>query len=81
MEKLDMFLSLTFVTLVCLTGLAIFKTLTGRIFAEYAEAFARRYPHLQYYTPVNEIFITAMFSGQYGWWNECGTSDRTFVLL
>ncbi|MBA2761926.1 MAG: glycoside hydrolase family 1 protein [Segetibacter sp.] len=49
-------------------------------FAEYAEAFAKRYPHLQYYTPVNEIFITAMFSGQYGWWNECLTSDRTFLI-
>src|SRR5205085_6964253 len=48
-------------------------------FAEYAEAFAIRYPHLQLYTPVNEIFITAMFSGQYGWWNECQTSDRTYV--
>jgi beta-glucosidase/6-phospho-beta-glucosidase/beta-galactosidase len=31
-------------------------------FAEYAGAFARRYPHLQLYTPINEIFITAMFS-------------------
>lgn len=48
-------------------------------FAEYAEAFARRYPHLQYYTPVNEIFITAMFSGQYGWWNECQSSDKAYV--
>ena len=48
-------------------------------FAEYASAFAHRYPELQYYTPVNEIFITAMFSGQYGWWNESLSSDRGFV--
>lgn len=48
-------------------------------FAEYARAFAKRYPQLQYYTPVNEIFIAAMFSGQYGWWNECLSSDRTYV--
>ncbi len=48
-------------------------------FAEYATAFAGRYPHLQFYTPVNEIFIAAMFSGQYGWWNECQSSDRAFV--
>jgi beta-glucosidase/6-phospho-beta-glucosidase/beta-galactosidase len=48
-------------------------------FAEYAKAFAQRYPHLKFYTPVNEVFIAAMFSGQYGWWNECLSSDRAFV--
>ncbi len=48
-------------------------------FAEYASSFARRFPYLKYYTPVNEIFIAAIFSGQYGWWNECLRSDRTFV--
>ncbi|MEO5889347.1 MAG: family 1 glycosylhydrolase [Ferruginibacter sp.] len=48
-------------------------------FAEYARAFAKRFPHLNLYTPVNEIFITAMFSGQYGWWNERLRSDRAFV--
>ena len=48
-------------------------------FAEYAKEFALRFPYLQYYTPVNEIFITAMFSGQYGWWNECLNDDRSFV--
>ncbi len=48
-------------------------------FAEYAEAFAKRFPYLQLYTPINEIFIAAMFSGQYGWWNECLSSDKTFV--
>ncbi len=48
-------------------------------FAEYAHAFAKRFPYLQLYTPINEIFITAMFSAQYGWWNERLSSDRAFV--
>ena len=48
-------------------------------FAEYAEAFAKRFPDLQLYTPINEIFIAAMFSAQYGWWNECLKSDQSFV--
>ncbi|MEO6454929.1 MAG: family 1 glycosylhydrolase, partial [Ginsengibacter sp.] len=48
-------------------------------FAEYAGAFAKRYPYLQFYTPINEIFIAAMFSGQYGWWNECKTDEQSFI--
>lgn len=49
------------------------------LFAEYARAFAMRFPYIRLYTPVNEIFITAMFSAQYGWWNERLSSDRGFV--
>lgn len=48
-------------------------------FEEYARAFAMRYPWVQLYTPVNEIFIAAIFSGQYGWWNESLRTDRGFV--
>ncbi|WP_373550068.1 family 1 glycosylhydrolase [Haliscomenobacter sp.] len=48
-------------------------------FAEYASAFATRFPYLQFYTPINEIFIAAMFSAQYGWWNERLSSDVAFV--
>ena len=48
-------------------------------FAEYAGAFAKRFPYLNLYTPVNEIFIAAMFSAQYGWWNERLQSDKAFV--
>lgn len=48
-------------------------------FAEYARAFAKRYPYVQLYTPVNEIYIAATFSSQYGWWNEMKASDRDFV--
>jgi beta-glucosidase/6-phospho-beta-glucosidase/beta-galactosidase len=48
-------------------------------FAEYAKAFAERFPELQYYTPINEIFITASFSALYGWWNERLSSETAFV--
>ncbi len=48
-------------------------------FAEYVREFARRFPNLQFFTPINEIFITATFSAQYGWWNECLSSDQSFV--
>jgi hypothetical protein len=49
------------------------------LFAEYARAFARRYPWIRHFTPVNEIFVAANFSALKGWWNECETSDRAFV--
>jgi len=49
------------------------------LFRSYAEAFARRYPWVQLYTPVNEMFICAVFSALYGWWNEQETTDRAFV--
>jgi beta-glucosidase/6-phospho-beta-glucosidase/beta-galactosidase len=49
------------------------------VFAKYALAFARRFPWVQLYTPVNEMFICAQFSAKYGWWNEQGTTDLTFV--
>lgn len=48
-------------------------------FVEYAVAFAKRFPYLQLYTPINEIFIAATFSAQYGWWNEKKADDRSFV--
>jgi len=48
-------------------------------FAEYAKAFAIRYPWVRHFTPVNEIFVAAVFSGLYGWWNECLASDKGFV--
>mgnify|MGYP001598714006 CR=1 FL=1 len=48
-------------------------------FAEYAGACAQRYPDVHLWTPVNEIFVCAMFSGLYGWWNERLASDKSFV--
>jgi beta-glucosidase/6-phospho-beta-glucosidase/beta-galactosidase len=49
------------------------------LFAVYANAFAKRYPWIQLYTPVNEMYIGATFSAQYGWWNEQLTGDKHFV--
>jgi beta-glucosidase/6-phospho-beta-glucosidase/beta-galactosidase len=49
------------------------------LFAAYARAFALRYRHIRFYTPVNEIYVAATFSARYGWWNERLTSDRAFV--
>src|SRR5438105_4469090 len=50
-----------------------------RLFAGYARAFAQRFPWVQLYTPVNEMYVCAMFSALYGWWNEQRTDDRSFV--
>ena len=49
------------------------------LFAQYAAAFASRYPWVRLYTPLNEIFIAAMFSAKYGWWNERLSSDLAFI--
>jgi len=45
-------------------------------FADYAEAFARRYPWVRFYTPINEMFVCARFSALFGWWNEQEANDR-----
>jgi len=50
-----------------------------RYFAEYAEAFARRYPWIWLYTPINEMLVTAEFSALRGYWNEQLCSDTAFV--
>jgi dTDP-4-dehydrorhamnose reductase len=47
--------------------------------AEFAGAVARRYPWVDYYTPVNEPLTTARFSGLYGVWYPHGRDDRTFI--
>jgi beta-glucosidase/6-phospho-beta-glucosidase/beta-galactosidase len=49
------------------------------LFARYARDFAARFPWIQLYTPINEMFICATFSAAYGWWNEQVASDRGFV--
>jgi beta-glucosidase len=49
------------------------------LFAAYAAAFASRFPWVQLYTPVNEMYICATFSASYGWWNEQMTGDQAFV--
>jgi beta-glucosidase/6-phospho-beta-glucosidase/beta-galactosidase len=50
-----------------------------KLFAHYAKAFTDRYPWVQLYTPINEMYICAIFSAYNGWWNERGTTDFTFV--
>jgi beta-glucosidase/6-phospho-beta-glucosidase/beta-galactosidase len=50
-----------------------------KLFQTYARDFASRYPWIQLYTPVNEMFVCATFSARWGWWNEQLSSDRTFV--
>jgi beta-glucosidase len=49
------------------------------LFSQYARAFASRFPWIQLYTPVNEMYICALFSAYYGWWNEQLKTDRSFV--
>ncbi|MFD1950369.1 family 1 glycosylhydrolase [Sphingomonas arantia] len=49
------------------------------LFFHYAAAFAARFPWIQLYTPVNEMYVCATFSGRYGWWNEQLRSDHGFV--
>ncbi|MFL6671656.1 MAG: family 1 glycosylhydrolase [Massilia sp.] len=47
--------------------------------AEYAGAVARRYPWVEYYTPVNEPLTTARFSGLAGVWYPHGSDEPTFI--
>ena len=48
-------------------------------FAQYARAFARRYPWVRWYTPVNEIYVCAKLSALHGLWNEQLRSEESFV--
>ena len=47
--------------------------------AEYAGAVARRYPWVEYWTPVNEPCTTARFSGLNGVWYPHDTSEDGFL--
>jgi len=47
--------------------------------AEFAQAFAERYPWVEMYTPVNEPLTTARFSGLYGHWYPHGRDGLTFI--
>ena len=49
------------------------------LFAEYAAAVADRYPWVRFWTPVNEIFVTAKFSALEGIWNEQLKTPAAFV--
>jgi beta-glucosidase/6-phospho-beta-glucosidase/beta-galactosidase len=47
--------------------------------AEYAGAFAKRYPWVRFYTPVNEMYVCARMSALDGVWNEQLKDERAFV--
>ena len=47
--------------------------------AVYARAFAERYRWIRFYTPVNEMYVTARMSALDGVWNEQMRTDRGFV--
>ncbi|HJQ70626.1 MAG TPA: family 1 glycosylhydrolase [Blastocatellia bacterium] len=47
--------------------------------ADYARAFAERFPWVESYTPVNEPLTTARFSGLYGHWYPHGRDALTFA--
>ncbi len=46
---------------------------------DYARAFARRYPFVRHYTPVNEMYVCAKLSALQGLWNEQQKDERAFV--
>ncbi len=47
--------------------------------AEHARRVAERFPHVGWYTPVNEPLTTARFSGLYGHWYPHGRDGNTFL--
>ncbi len=48
-------------------------------FAAFSAEFARRYPWIQDYTPINEPLTTARFCGLYGVWYPHSFTDRVFA--
>jgi dTDP-4-dehydrorhamnose reductase len=50
-------------------------------FAAYAAGVARRFPWLEYYTPVNEPLTTARFSGLYGLWYPHHKNETSFIRM
>jgi beta-glucosidase/6-phospho-beta-glucosidase/beta-galactosidase len=51
----------------------------ARALSEYAAAFARRYPWVRFYTPVNEMYVCARMSALDGLWNEQLEDDAAFI--
>jgi beta-glucosidase/6-phospho-beta-glucosidase/beta-galactosidase len=47
--------------------------------AEYASAFAERYPWVRFYTPVNEMYVCARMSALDGLWNEQLHDDSAYA--
>ena len=51
----------------------------AKALAEYASAFARRYPWVRFYTPVNEMYVSARMSALDGVWNEQLSDEGAFL--
>ena len=51
------------------------------LFANYAGKVAMRFPHIKYYTPINEPLTTARFSGLYGFWYPHHKSELSFFRI
>ncbi|HJR83316.1 MAG TPA: glycoside hydrolase family 1 protein, partial [Sphingomicrobium sp.] len=51
----------------------------GKALAEYAGAFAARFPWVRFYTPVNEMYVCARMSALEGLWNEQRKDEQAFV--
>jgi len=49
--------------------------------SRYAGLVARKFPWLEYYTPVNEPLTTARFSGLYGHWYPHDSNERSFIRM
>ena len=47
--------------------------------ADYAAAFAERFPWVRFYTPVNEMYVCARMSALDGLWNEQLRDEGAFV--
>jgi beta-glucosidase/6-phospho-beta-glucosidase/beta-galactosidase len=50
-----------------------------RALAEYAGAFAARFPWVRFYTPVNEMYVCARMSALEGTWNEQRRDEKAFA--
>ncbi|RYZ60526.1 MAG: glycosyl hydrolase family protein, partial [Proteobacteria bacterium] len=53
----------------------------ARKLSVYAGAFARRYPWIDAYTPINEPLTTARFSGLYGCWYPHANDNKSFLRM
>lgn len=51
------------------------------LLASYAEKVIQQFPHLNFFTPVNEPLTTARFSGLYGLWYPHKTDDPSFLKM
>ena len=51
----------------------------GPAMAEFAKAFAERFPWVRFYTPVNEMYVCTRMSALDANWNEQQRDDKSFV--